>query len=203
MHCRFLCRQRNSALIPIIVAASLVASCGKNPADGAADETPAASFLPAAAPAAKGCGESGYLRGSLFGAFEGPLNWRGASIDCQGMPRPDGRGARLRFGGTMAVSQVSIALIISIPDLEREATANELPSKVTLIEEGGGRFFSTGDLDSCWTDVERQMPIDPAGDQYSIDGRLYCITALAEVNGESSLSMSELSFSGLLDWSAQ
>jgi len=46
------------------------------------------------------------------------------------------------------------------------------------------------------------VAIDPLGDLYSIDGRLYCIAPLAEVNGESSLSISELSFSGLLDWSA-
>ena len=186
----------------MIVAASLIASCGEKPADSAADDTPVASFLPSPAPAAEGCGESGYLRGALFGAFEGPLDWHGESIDCQGMPRPDSLGARIRFAGIAGDSHASIALIIAIPGLERATTASELPSNVTLIEEGGGRFFSTGDLDSCWTDIERQVAIDPLGDLYSIDGRLYCIAPLAEVNGESSLSISELSFSGLLDWSA-
>ena len=187
----------------MIVLASVLAACGDKPVDGAAGEPPAASFLPAAAPSAKGCGESGYLRGALFGALEGPLDWHGESIDCQGMPRPDGRGARIRFAGSTNAGQVSIALIISIPDLVQATTASELPSKVTLIEEGGGRFFSTGDLDNCWTDVERQTAIDGDGDRFSIDGRLYCIAPLAEVNGESSLSISELGFSGLLDWSAQ
>lgn len=187
----------------MIVAALLVASCGEKPADGAADDAPVASFLPAAPQPAKGCGDAGYLHGELFGIFEGPLDWSGESIDCQGMPRPDSRGARIRFAGNAADDQVSLAVIIAIPDLERAMTARELPSNVTIIEEGGGRFFSTGDLDICWTDIDRQTPIDPPGDRYSIDGRLYCIAPLTEVNGESSLSIAELSFSGLLDWSAQ
>jgi hypothetical protein len=38
---------------------------------------------------------------------------------------------------------------------------------------------------------------------YSIAGTLYCIAPLAEVNGDASVTVHELHFGGLLDWSAK
>ena len=38
--------------------------------------------------------------------------------------------------------------------------------------------------------------------RYSIGGTLYCVQPLAEVNGLSSISLTELQFQGLVDWSA-
>ena len=72
---------------------------------------------------------------------------------------------------------------------------------MTLIEEGGGRFFSTSGLGNCWTDVLEQLQLDE--DDYFVAGTLYCIAPLAEVNGDSSVTLRELEFGGYLDWSAK
>lgn len=162
-----------------------------------------AQFLPPPVAAANGCGDGGYLRTTLYGAFEGEIDWSNGELDCEGMPRPDGEGARLRLAGTAAGGLHSLAFIIAMPSLERGATASELASNVTLIEEGSGRFFSTPGLESCWTDIGAQTAVEDADNTYSISGTLYCITPLPEVNGDSSVMLRELQFTGLLDWNAK
>lgn len=145
-----------------------------------------------------GCRDGGLLETSLYGALNGDLAWSDDTLDCEGMPRPEGRGARLRFAGSEGTSRV--AIIISIPGLVRAETANELPSNVTVIEEGIGRFFSTGDIDSCWTDIDKHDRRDPGSDRYLIAGTLYCIAPVAEINGSASVSIDELRFAGVVDW---
>jgi hypothetical protein len=90
-----------------------------------------------------------------------------------------------------------------MPGLERGSPARELGSNVTLIEEGSGRFFSTSGLGSCWTDVSEQQVMDDNADVYFVAGTLYCIAPLAEINGDGSVTVRELQFGGLLDWSAK
>lgn len=149
------------------------------------------------------CGENGRLQTELFGALAGPLDWSAGEFECSGMPRPNGQGARLRFAGQVVGADRRVAVIIALPDLERDAADVELGSKVTLIDEGSGRFFTTWDLDSCWTDITYLESTDSTGDRFDIGGTLYCVAPLAEVNGESSVSISELEFLGALDWSAK
>ncbi len=148
------------------------------------------------------CGDRGRLQARLHGAISAQLLWNRDELECGGMPRPEGRGARLRFAGQLDAEDRRIALIIAIPELQRAVTGTEYASNVTLIEEGSGRFFSTSGLDNCLTDITALGAVDETGDQFSIDGILYCVSPLAEVNGESSVSISDLRFSGLLDWSA-
>ena len=152
-------------------------------------------------PETRGCGERGYLRTSFYGEYSGPVDWSAGNLDCAGMPRPNGEGARLRFAGQSG--DLAIAIIVAMPDLERGSTAQELPSNVTVIEEGSGRFFSTSGLESCGTDIVSQQRIDESSDTYFIAGTLYCIAPLAEVNGDSSVTVRELQFGGQLDWSAK
>lgn len=160
-------------------------------------EAPAAT---ATATTGAGCGEAGYLATTLVGAVEADIGWEAADLACEGMPRPDGAGARLRFAGN--AGERPIAIIIAMPGLERDRMARELESNVTLIEEGAGRFFSTASNDVCWTDVT-ELERDPAAaDRYAIGGTLYCVAPLIEVNGTSSVTLSELRFRGRLDWSA-
>jgi hypothetical protein len=168
-----------------------------------ADQAPAEADVqtPPAVAAAGGCGDHGYLATTLVGAVEAEIDWESADLDCAGMPRPGGEGARLRFAGRADDRQ--LAIIIALPDLRRDrGAARELASNVTLIEEGAGRFFSTADTDICWTDVTILEPDPGAADRYRIGGNLYCVAPLVEVNGSSSVSLAELSFHGLLDWGA-
>ncbi|MDX1508989.1 MAG: hypothetical protein R3358_11960 [Woeseiaceae bacterium] len=194
-----------------LLAATLLTACGQEPGpeptkdtDAAATEAVAtatpASILPAAEPRKIGCGDDGALTATLYGALSGDVSWQADNMYCEGMPRPNDAGARLRFAGKAGDPALAIAFIVAIPALERGATATELPSVVTVIEEGKGRFFSTPDLDSCWTDVKAHEALDESDGTFAIDGELYCISPVPEVNGDTSVSIEEMRFSGLVDW---
>lgn len=144
------------------------------------------------------CGEGAYLETEIYGGIRTRLQWAD-HLACDGMPRPNGRGARLRFAGLTADEQ-PLALILGLPDLQRGTTAREIPTNVTLIAEDQGRFFSTPDTKHCWTDILKQEKIGNEGDRYQIRGVLYCVAALAEVNGSSSITLGDLSFAGILNW---
>ena len=146
------------------------------------------------------CGADGYLSAQLFGAIETRLDWDRNDLECTGMPRPEGQGVRLRLAAEDPGTGSELVFIIAMPEFERDSGPAEFDSNTTLIESGSGRFFSTPDTDNCLVDVESVRSLDEAGDRYSIAGTLYCVTPLPEVNGVSSVSIPELRFSGLLDW---
>jgi len=167
---------------------------------------PATSTAPAAASAAENkvlnCGNDGYLRTQLYGTLSATLEWDKNDLECMGMPRPEGRGARLRFAGTGPGEGQRLAIIIAIPELTRDALGSEYRSNVTLIEEGAGRFFSTPNLDNCLTDISSLTALDDVGNRFSIGGTLYCVTPIPEINGDSSVTFSDMHFMGLIDWNS-
>ena len=163
---------------------------------------PAVSDPETGIPTVSSCGKSGYLRGRLYGAIDWNLDLAADALQCEGMPRPDGKGARLRFAASIGADERQIAIIIGIPELGRGSPGTEYASNVTVIEEGRGRFFNTVDLGNCLTDITAMTEIDTEGDRHTISGSLYCLAPLAEVNGDSSVSITELRFEGLIDWSA-
>jgi hypothetical protein len=188
---------RLPSALPGIALACAVGLIGCKPASEADSQPPTIN-----AATAELCGRNGRLRTELYGALSVPLNWHSADLECSGMPRPDGAGVRLRFAGFAGSDDRRIAIIIAIPALQRDVAGSELHSNVTIIEEGGGRFFSTPDLDNCFTDISSFDAIDGTMDQYSIGGVLYCPSPLPEVNGDSSVSIPKLEFTGLINWSA-
>lgn len=189
---------RRVVTLLLIVQCLLVAAC-EAPAT-AADESPVANGP------APGCIADGQLNADLYGGIRTTLAWEEAVLECDGMIRPDDEGARLRFSGPLpspepGVEQRSLAFIFGIPDLREGETARELPTNVTLIEEGVGRFFATQDTDSCWTDIMIQDQITEGGSaDYRISGVLYCVAPLAELNGSSSITFTDIEFTGRLSW---
>lgn len=163
---------------------------------------------PSSAPDPRGatpqCLPGGHLTASVYGSIEGRLDWQDGELVCEGMPRPRGEGARLRFEGpaTGGSSADRLAFIIALPDLAEGQTAAELPAGVTLMEVNAGRFFSSPERVGCWADIEQQESIDGADpNAYRISGLLYCVSPLGEVNGNTSVSLRDLRFTGKLDWS--
>lgn len=149
------------------------------------------------------CGADGRLTVELYGSISASIDWRSDALACAGMPRPENEGARVRMSGPLATGDEvrTIAFILGLPDLEVGQSGNELPTNVTLIEEGTGRFYSTPDTSGCWTDVRSQLPIGADNDQlYRIEGTLYCISPLAELNGSTSVTFTELNFTGRINW---
>jgi len=151
------------------------------------------------------CGEQGYLSTELFGALAGKIEWTATDLECEGMPRPAGNGARLHFAGNVSSGEsddLKIAFIIALPELRRGDTGTEYQSKVTVIAEGVGRFFSTGDNDICWTDILELERIEDSDSDFSIGGTLYCVAPLPEINGDSDITILDLNFRGQLDWNS-
>jgi hypothetical protein len=167
-------------------------ACG--PAANDAEPAAATNATPAFS-----CGAEGRLVGDLYGAIQASLDWDGTALSCEGMPRPEGDGVRLRFAGATQPGDRQIAIIIALPDFALGAQNVELAANVTLIEEGNGRFFSTPDLDNCLADILSVSAIDDASGRYSISGILYCVSPLPEVNGDSSVAFPELAFNGIFD----
>ncbi len=161
------------------------------------DSSPAPAIAQPAIPGYD-CGSDGFLATELFGALQVDLQWAAAELECEGMPRPDGDGARLRFAGELGGRP--LAFIIALPGLRRGIMSKELATTVTLIEEGGGRFFSTAERDICWTDILQLEAVDGSERNYRISGQLYCMAPLTQVNGESDVLIRELLFRGQLDW---
>jgi hypothetical protein len=181
--------RRNCAILAILLSAAACKPAAESGAIAASGES-----------TAHRCGDEGFLVAEIYGAISLSLDWSGANLTCEGMPRPEGQGARLRFAGS--VDERPIAIIVAMPELTPESAGAELASNVTLIEEGSGRFYSTADLDVCLTQIDAMEALDDGANHYSVTGSVYCVSPLAEVNGDSSISVNELGFSGLLDWSA-
>ncbi len=154
-----------------------------------------------AAPIERTCGVDGTLKTTLYGAISLDIDWSAQNLTCAGMPRPNGEGARLRFAGQ--TDGRDLAIIISMPGFDREGSAAEYPATVTIIEEGSARFFNSPDPGNCWTEVTSLEPLDDTGDAFAVSGGLYCVSPLAELNGDGSVTLNELTFTGLLDWTAK
>jgi hypothetical protein len=149
------------------------------------------------------CGADGALTAEIYGGVRASLDWDAGMLECEGMPRPDGDGARLRFAGPADPEDEKLRLvfILGLSDLVEGETASELPTNVTLMEEGTGRIFGTRYEVNCWTDIDLHEPIQPAvSSTYTIGGVLYCVKPLINLNGSSNISFAELEFTGQLDW---
>ena len=158
-------------------------------------------FDAASPPPPRSCGDNGTAKSSLYGGIETEINWSADDMVCDSMRRPNGEGVRLRFVGD--VSGERLAIIIALPDLNPGATDVEIPSNVTATVEGSGRFFSTPNLDSCWTEVISQTKLANDNDAYIIEGTLFCVAPLGEVNGDAAVSIPEFNFSSILNWSGK
>lgn len=161
---------------------------------------------PAPAATSTECIDGGALTARVYGAIEATLDWRGGELECDGMPRPFGEGARLRFAGpaTAQGEPLDLAFIIALPELRQGEAARELAAGVTLIEESTARFFRTPEPSTCWADIDHQRPLESENAQddpeYRIRGLLYCVSPLAEVNGNRSVTLTDVEFAGRLNW---
>ena len=176
-----------------LIVLAAIAACQPALENAPAPVVKAPAFAPE-----PGCGPAGRLSTELVGSIEQAVDWSAGELDCESMLRPGGEGIRIRFTGTAADRR--LAIILAMPELVRGAVA-ESPTVVTLTVEGSGRFFSTPSLESCWSDIEKQDPLDDSGDRYRLSGTLYCVTPLGEINGNAAVSIPRLEFRGILDWS--
>lgn len=145
------------------------------------------------------CGDKGVLQAMFTGAIVATLDWPDELLSCESMPRPDAEGVRLRFSG--AVGEERLAIIIALPALDAGETGQEFDSNVTISVEGSGRFFSTPGLDTCWSDIAVNEPLEDGSDTYNVLGALTCVAPLGELNGDGFVDVQLLRFSGIANWS--
>jgi hypothetical protein len=158
---------------------------------------------PVAAEPTTTCGTGDALVTEIYGGVRASIEWDAGVLECHGMPRPSGQGARLHLAGpaTTADGKRRLAFILGLPDLRRGETAKELPTNVTLMEQGTGRFFRTRDAANCWTDIEVHDQMQPTeSTTYSVSGVLYRVAPLADLNGGSNFSFADLTFTGHVTW---
>ena len=186
-----------NSLLPVLCLLLGAAACA-----GGGEDTPADATAGALADAAgRSCLEdgSGYLAGRLYGAIDAPLDWRGPALACEGMPRPEGAGARLRFARRIAPTDADLVIIVGVDGLDPDETVTGRAATVTVIDEHSSRFYSNSG-EQCWADVTRQQPAPGPEDTRAVNGRVYCTAALPAVNGPGSISLDELEFRGRIDW---
>jgi hypothetical protein len=197
------------ALLTASLAASLGASCTPRQSDSGTAAFPTMACLP---------GERGYLRASLRGAIDADLDWRGATLQCEGGARPDRRGLRVSFAGPADAQGRPLRLVFGIA-APPGVNAGRTPTNVTVIVEGQGQLYATQGDDKCTTESlvqervpdaispgsagQRSAPPPPAGanppsaHSYRVAARGYCIDPAATLDGGGRLYINRFDFAGI------
>jgi len=143
--------------------------------------------------------DDGYLSGTLYGAVNRKIEWRGIDMRCEGGPRPGGEGIRLVFAAADAVNSERLVFVIGISGTVDELTDAERAANVTVIDESSERFFSSSGQDRCWTTV---ASVNGDGARFRIEGELYCSGSLPSLSDGSSISLRNFRYSGRLNLDA-
>ena len=143
----------------------------------------------------------GLVQGMLSGAINATLDWPDGALLCESMPRPGDEGVRIRLSGEVAGAR--LAIIVAMPELSAGDTGPEFDSNVTISVEGTGRFFSTPNLDTCWTTVAANEPLGGDPGTHNVVGSLTCVAPLGEINGDGFVDIRNLKFSGIAKWTAE
>ena len=80
------------------------------------------------------CGVDGCLAADLYGAVEARLDWTQNDLECTGMPRPEGRGVRLRLAGPEPGSGAELVFIIALPEFDRDSAPAEFDAWLAAVE---------------------------------------------------------------------
>ncbi len=144
-----------------------------------------------------------YLEARLSGAIEAELHWQAADMQCDGMRRPDGKGLRVTFSGSIGTERLT--LVFGAPRLAEGQSAHAVPVNLTLIREGGAVYGTRGD-DKCVLDEVRQEPVAAKAEersfrQWRIEARGFCLEPARDVaGGRDAILVARFDFRGQLAW---
>jgi hypothetical protein len=205
-------------LNPCLLLLALPALC----CAASAPASPAASAAPAAAPSApapapaesradpstspapravRGClpGGNGYLRARIRGALNLDIDWHNAEIDCQGGPRPDGKGVLVSFAGPQHAGGHRLRILFGVGAVHEGHGGHDLPTNLTVIFEGQGRLFATRGDDHCTVDDLRQERLGEAGGptrSWRVVARGFCIAPASTLNNDARILITRFDFAG-------
>ena len=164
---------------------------------------PAAQSEPAApaGSAAASCLPSGdgFLRARLDGALQLRLDWSNDGLQCEGMPRPEGKGIRMSFSRALDAQGRRLLIVFGIGGLSESSSGRALPANLTIVEEGGKQIFGTLGDDKCVVDNISQQLITPWRREarvYRVSGRGFCMQPARAVGGDAGVLMSSFDFAG-------
>jgi hypothetical protein len=155
---------------------------------------------PPAAPAMRCLPDhAGFLSMRLRGSIETEIAWREPELACTGMPRPEGRGLRLRFSGPLPGSG-ELAIVFSAPGLGIGVSAHAMPVNITLLDESGERIYGTQGDSRCQFDEVEQQPLTEtsAPQSYRVSARGFCIVPARALDGDGAVLLTRFDFTGLV-----
>jgi hypothetical protein len=144
-----------------------------------------------------------FLEARLAGAIDAEIAWQAADLECDGMRRPDGKGLRVTFTGS--VGSERLTLVFGASRLAEGASAHAVPVNVTLIREGGAVYGTRGE-DKCVLDEVRQEPLPaPTGStghrRWRIEAHGFCLEPARDVaGGRDAILVARFDFRGQLAW---
>jgi uncharacterized membrane protein (UPF0127 family) len=144
-------------------------------------------------------GEAGFLAMRLRGSIETEIHWREPELDCNGMPRPDGRGLRLHFAGKRDGGDLSV--VFAAPALGMGVSAKGVPVNVTLLDGTGERIYGTQGDSRCFFDEVRQRALLDAAlppRSYRVDAKGFCTVPARAVDGDGAVLLTRFDFAGLV-----
>jgi hypothetical protein len=175
-----------------MVAALLLLTLGTTPA-AVVETSPTLRCLPA---------RDGYLSMRLRGSIEAEVQWREPELLCTGMPRPDGRGLRLRFEGSLPGSG-PLVIVFAAPDLGMGISSRGVPVNVTLIDEAGERIYGTLGESRCMFDTVEQKPVSHTAappHTYQVSARGFCTAPARALDGPGAVLLTRFDFAGLVSF---
>ena len=185
--------------LPAVLAAAAPAAPPLTP--GA--QPPAAQPLSttSAGTAARGClpTGNGYLRARIRGAMNLDIDWHNAEIECDGGPRPDGRGVRVSFAGPAHSDGRRLRMVFGVGSVREGVTGRDLPTNLTVIFEGEQRLFATRGEDHCTVDELRQERVGALGGpkrSWRIVASGFCISPASTLDSNARILVSRFDFAG-------
>jgi hypothetical protein len=150
-------------------------------------------------------GNAGFLSMRLRGSIEAEVEWREPELDCTGMPRPDGRGMRLRFSGPLP-GAAELAIVFAAPELGMGISAHGVPVNVTLLDETGQRIYGTQGDSRCLFDEVEQLALTELSlppQSYRVSARGFCTVPARALDGDGAVLLTRFDFTGLVTFSKQ
>ena len=143
----------------------------------------------------------GFLTARLRGDIELDVDWREPRLQCTGMPRPDGRGMRLRFSATLPDGG-TLAFLFAPPELAAGDDARAVPVNVTVLQEATGLIYGTRGDGRCLLDEVTQRPLaatDEGPRSWIVEARGFCTEPARALDDSGSVLLTRFDFRGRVD----
>lgn len=173
--------------VPILAALACLAGCGQKAVPEEPVSVSAAGCLPSG---------DGRLEAELRGTIHADLDWNNAQMECDGGPRPDGRGLRVSIAGALdADRRARFIFGIDLDDIA-DGPADVHPVNLTVFIEDHPQVYATRGDGNCAAENLERSALDEGGERVSARG--YCIGPMADLSGGPPLHVTTFSFTALV-----